>query len=137
MPYDGSEGGPPGQLDRPPSLPPEVQPSTFNQLAGQQDPTTGAGPSVGGMQIKTIVGQIAMQIEMLALKLGQLVPGSEGAVGGIQQMVRQLAVTALTQDQTQQPMQPQPGASQFSALAGPEPQGPQGIPDMTSMGGPM
>lgn len=132
---DGSSGGPPGQLDRPPSLPPEVQASTFNSLAGQAQPNAGAGPSVGGMQIKTIVGQLAMQIEMLSLKLGQLVPGSEALVGGIQQAIRQLAVQALTQDETQQPPQSQ-GASPFGAMAGSQPQGPQGPPAM-QMGGPM
>ena len=134
---DGSGGGPPGQLDRPPSLPPEVQASTFNQLAGQGDPSAGAGPSAGGMQIATIVGQLGMQIEMMTMKLGQLVPGSESLVGGIQQMVRQMAMQALQGGgQTQQPIQPQsPSPDQFSSMAGSAPQGPQGPPSM-SMGGP-
>ncbi len=132
---DPSLGSPPGQLDRPPSLPPEVQASTFNSLAGQAQPNAGAGPSIGGMQIKTIVGQLAMQIEMLSLKLGQLVPGSEALVGGIQQAIRQLAVQALTQDETQQP--PQSQGSPFGAMAGSAPQGPPagGSPSMM-MGGP-
>lgn len=113
MPPIPGGGSSPAQLDRPPSLPPEVTPSTFTQLAGQTQ--AGAGPTAGDMQIKTLVGQLAMQIEMLSMKLGQLVPGSVQTVAQIQQLVRQLAITALTAGSAPAPMSPE---MDMGALAG-------------------
>lgn len=131
MPINTPQAGPPSQLDRPPSLPPEVQASTFNQLAGQQDPTTGAGPSLGGSQMVTIVGQLAMQMEMMAMKLGQLIPGSENIVAVIQQATKQLALAALTSQGQSQQAQPEQPVSPMDAMMGPPAtQGPPSIPMM-------
>jgi len=124
-------------LDRPPSLPPDVQPSTFNQLAGQQDPGMGAGPSAGGMQMATIIGQMAMGLEMALMKLAALVPGSEGYAQVAQQAIRQIAVSGLASAGAGGGMQPQPSPD-MGQLAGPQgpqsgpPQGmpPQGMPMM-------
>lgn len=111
-------------LDRPPTLPPEVQPSTFNQLAGQQNPGMGAGPSAGDMQIKTIIGQMAMGLEMALMKLAALVPGSEGYAETARQAIRQIAVSGLASPGMGMP-QPSPESSpDLGALAPSAPQGP-------------
>jgi len=131
MPQDPSNGGF-STLDRPPTLPPEVQPSTFNQLAGQSD--VGGGVSAGDMQIKGVVAQLGMNIEMLTTKLGQLVPGSESLVQQIVGLTRQLAVSALTgpsmpgQPATAQPAEPgMGGGSPFEQMAGPSQGPPMGM----------
>jgi len=120
-------------LDRGPSLPPDVQPSTFNQLAGQQDPSQGAGPSAGGMQIATIIGQMAMGLEMALMKLAALVPGSEGYAQVAQQAIRQIAVSGLAASGAGGGMQPP--SPDMGALAGP--QGPAASgPSMGGAAGP-
>jgi len=126
----GDEGF--SQLDRPPSLPPDVQPSTFNQLAGQSQPGAGAGPSAGDMQMKAILGQIAMSLEMGLMKLAALVPGSEGLAEQARQLIRQIAIGGLTSQSmgpTSEPMSPEVEAG------GVPPQGPP--PMAPAMGGMM
>lgn len=107
-------------LDRPPTLPPDVQPSTFNQLAGQQDPNQGAGPTAGGAQIVTIIGQMAMQLEMGLMKMAALIPGSEGYAQVAQQAIRQMAVSALAATGAGMPNPTQPSPAPDMGMLAPQ-----------------
>lgn len=106
-------------LDRPPGLPPEVQPSTFNQLAGSAP--TDSGVTAGDMQLKQMAAQLAMAAEMALNKLAQLVPGGADSAAGIVNQIRQLAIQALT-GPSQGPTAAQGGG--FGQLVAPESQGP-------------
>lgn len=107
-------------IDRPPGLPPEVQPSTFNQLAGSAQSDTGV--TAGDMQLKSMAAQLAMAAEMALNKLAQFVPGGTQQVAGIVSQIRQFAISAIT-GPSQGPSAAQGGGFGQLVSQGPPPEG--------------